>query len=263
MKLLMVGDVLSKSGRQALRYGLSDLRESYGVDLCVANVENAAGMFGITEKVKDAISEAGVDIMTSGNHIWDKNEGIGLLDSDEDILRPANYPKGVPGRGYMVKKVGTVQVAVINIQGRIFMPPTDCPFRKVDSILCDIDPSVSVIIVDFHAEATSEKLAMGFYLDGRVSVVAGTHTHVPTADERILEGGTAYQSDIGMAGPFDSVIGMRKKETINRFLKGINQRFRVGGADPVIEGLFVEIDDKTGKAVRLERILKRVERIDQ
>jgi metallophosphoesterase (TIGR00282 family) len=262
MKVLLIGDILSKTGRNALKCGLPGLRENYDIDLCVANVENAAGMFGITKKIKDIISDAGVDIMTSGNHIWDKAEGVKLLDSDEDILRPANYPEDVPGSGYLITEVNGIPVAVINIQGRVFMPSIDCPFRAVDKILRNLGDHVKIIIVDIHAEATSEKLAMGFFLDGRVSVVAGTHTHVPTGDERILGNGTAYQTDLGMAGPFDSVIGMRKKETIDRFLLGIKQKFRVGGEIPVIEGLVVDIDDKTGKAKTVERILKRVEKAD-
>ena len=216
MKVLLIGDILSKTGRKALKVGLPGLKEFYDIDLCVANVENAAGMFGITKKTKEAISDAGVDIMTSGNHIWDKAEGVNLLDSDEDILRPANYPEDAPGSGYLTTEINGIHVAVINIQGRVFMPSIDCPFRAVDKILRNFGDNIKIIIVDIHAEATSEKLAMGFFLDGRVSVVVGTHTHIPTGDERILENGTAYQTDLGMAGPFDSVIGMRKKETIDR-----------------------------------------------
>jgi metallophosphoesterase (TIGR00282 family) len=262
MKVLLIGDILSKIGRNALKYGLPNLKKFYNVDLCIGNIENASGMFGITKKVKNIISDAGVDIMTSGNHIWDKAEGVQLLDSDEDILRPANYPKGVPGRGYLITNVNGISVAVINLQGRVFMPPIDCPFQSVDNILRKLDNRIKIIIVDIHAEATSEKLAMAFFLDGKVSVVVGTHTHVPTGDERILEGGTAYQTDLGMTGPFDSVIGMKKKETINRFLLGIKQKFKVGGNIPVIEGLFVDIDDETGKAQRVERVLKRVDITD-
>jgi len=259
MKVLLLGDVLSRVGRTALRKGLRKVREKYAVDLCVGNVENAAGMFGITRKVKDEISRAGVDIMTSGNHIWDNSQGIEVLDTDPDILRPANYPDDVPGKGFLVSEVDDIPVAVMNLQGRTFMPATDCPFRKATEILNRLDEDIRVILVDIHAEATSEKLALGYYLDGKVSVVAGTHTHVPTADERILEQGTAYQTDLGMVGPFDSVIGMKKNNVIKRFITGTRHRFNAGGSDPAIQGLSVEIDEQSGRAVGLERVFERVE----
>jgi metallophosphoesterase (TIGR00282 family) len=254
MRILIVGDVLSKIGRLSLTRGLGRLKTRLGVDFCTANVENGAGMFGVTRKVVEEIRSSGVDVMTSGNHIWDKREGVGLLDEYSDLLRPANYPPGVPGRGWKICKVGDVNVCVISLQGRTYMPDIDCPFRVVDRVLAEIDPGVRTIIVDFHAEATSEKLAMGFYLDGRVSAVAGTHTHVPTADERIFPGGTAYQTDVGMAGPFNSVIGVKPEQVIERFLKGINVRFQVGGDTPVIQGMIVDVDDSTGKAINVERI---------
>ena len=260
MRVLLLGDILSRVGRNALKNSLTEVREKYRVDLCLTNVENAAGMFGVTRKVKNEISRAGVDIMTSGNHIWDNSQGVELLETDTDILRPANYPDDVPGRGFLIMEYNNVQVAVINLQGRIFMPATDCPFRKADEILEALDDSIKIVLVDFHAEATSEKLAMGFYLDGRVSGVAGTHTHVPTADERILEKGTAYQTDIGMVGPFDSVIGMKKKSVIKRFITGTKHRFSPGGSEPVIQGLSVEIDHRTGRAVSVERVFERAEK---
>ncbi len=254
MKILVIGDVLSKTGRHALKNGLPGLKKKLGVDFCTANVENGAGMFGVTLKVVEEIRASGVDVMTSGNHIWDKREGISLLDERTDMLRPANYPPGVPGRGWRVYDAGPVKVCVINLQGRTYMPDIDCPFRAADRVLSELDPGIRVRIVDFHAEATSEKLAMGFYLDGRVSVIAGSHTHVPTADERIFPGGTAYQSDVGMAGPFNSVIGVKPEQVIERFLKGINVRFHVGGDTPVIQGMLVDIDESTGKARNVERI---------
>ena len=254
MRILVIGDVLSRTGRQALRSGLPALKERLGVDFCTANVENGAGMFGVTRSVLDEIAESGVDAMTSGNHIWDKREGILLLDQRRDILRPANYPPGVPGRGWGIFKVGEMKVSLINLQGRTFMPDIDCPFRAADRILSEIEPDVRIRIVDFHAEATSEKLAMAYYLDGRVSILAGSHTHVPTADERIFPGGTAYQTDVGMAGPFNSVIGVKPQQVIERFLKGVNVRFQVGGDTPVIEGMLVEVNESTGKAVNVERI---------
>jgi hypothetical protein len=262
MRVLIIGDVLSKTGRSALSRGLPSLRERLGVDLCTANVENGAGMFGVTRQVVEEISRSGVDVMTSGNHIFDKREGMALLDDRADLLRPANYPPGVPGRGWMIGEAGGIPYCVINLQGRTFMADIDCPFRAADRIVAEIPRDVKVRIVDFHAEATSEKLALAYYLAGRVSVVAGTHTHVPTADERILPGGTAYQTDVGMAGPFDSVIGVRPEQVIERFLTGIPVRFQVGGGSACIEGLYIEIDDATGEAVRAERIDERIDEGD-
>jgi hypothetical protein len=192
--------------------------------------------------------------MTGGNHIWDKREGVRLMEDRDDLLRPANYPPGVPGYGHVIREIGGRMVCVINLQGRTFMPDIDCPFRKADEILSSIPSNVKVIAVDFHAEATSEKLALAHYLDGRVSVLAGTHTHIPTADERILPKGTAYQTDIGMAGPYSSIIGVNKEQVIERFLKGINVRLQVGGEDPCIEGLLAEVDDQSGKALKVTRI---------
>jgi metallophosphoesterase (TIGR00282 family) len=254
MRILVIGDVLSKTGRQALSSGLPRLKEKLGVDFCTANVENGAGMFGVTRKVVDEISGSGVDVMTSGNHIWDKREGISLLDERPDILRPANYPPGVPGRGWKVFEAGGIRICVINLQGRTYMPDIDCPFRTADRVLSEVDPGVRIRVVDFHAEATSEKLALAYYLDGRVSVLAGSHTHVPTADERIFPGGMAYQTDVGMAGPFNSVIGVRPEQVIERFLKGINVRFQVGGDTPVIQGMLVDVNESTGMASNVERI---------
>ncbi len=254
MRILIIGDVLSKTGRLALKNGLPGLKEKLGVDFCTANVENGAGMFGVTRKVVEEIRASGVDVMTSGNHIWDKREGVSLLDEYTDLLRPANYPPGVPGRGWRVFDAGTDRVCVINLQGRTFMPDIDCPFRTADRILSELDPGIRIRIVDLHAEATSEKLAMAYYLDGRISVLAGSHTHVPTADERIFPGGMAYQTDVGMAGPFNSVIGVRPEQVIERFLKGVNVRFQVGGDTPVIQGMLVDVSASTGKAVNVERI---------
>ncbi len=254
MRILILGDVLSKTGRNALRSHLPSLRDRLGVDFCTANVENSAGMFGITRKVADEIVSCGVDLMTSGNHIWDKNEGISLLDERDDIIRPANYPPGVPGRGWRLVETPEAQICVINLQGRTFMQAIDCPFRAADRILEELPSNVSVRVIDFHAEATSEKLALAYYLDGRVTAVAGSHTHIPTADERILPGGTAYQTDVGMTGPFDSIIGVRPEQVIERFLRGTGARFHAGGARPCIEGLLVEADDETGKAVSVERV---------
>ena len=239
--------------------GLTGLKARLGVDFCIGNVENAAGMFGITEKVIEEISASGVDIMTSGNHIWDKREGIPLLESRADLLRPANYPPGVPGSGFTVREVKGTPVAAINLQGRTFMFPIDCPFRCADEILSRLSPEVKVIIVDFHAEASSEKQALGFYLDGRVSAVVGTHTHVQTADERLLPKGTAFLTDVGMVGPFDSVIGVKQEQVIDRFLRGLPVRFEVASEKPCIDGLVVDIDESTGRAHAATRIREKIQ----
>jgi metallophosphoesterase (TIGR00282 family) len=258
MNVLFLGDIISKTGRRALKASLDDLKRRTGSDLVIGNVENAAGLFGITKKVIDEISASGVDVMTSGNHVWDKREGIALLDSRNDIIRPANYPEGVPGRGFLLRQIDGTEVCIINIQGRTFMLPIDCPFRRVSAILSDISPSIRVIIVDLHAEATSEKLAMGFFLAGRVSAVVGTHTHVPTADERILAGGTAYISDVGMVGPRDSIIGVKKKQVIDRFIYGIPQRLQVESGAVTIDSVLIDIDEASGRARSIRRIHEEI-----
>jgi metallophosphoesterase (TIGR00282 family) len=259
MRVLCIGDIIARTGRKALQAGLPRLRERLGVDLCIGNVENAAGIFGITERVANDIAAAGIDVMTSGNHIWDKREGVALLDGRSDILRPANYPPGVAGKGVLMREISQLPVAVINVQGRTFMHAIDCPFRAADALLAELPGAVRIILVDFHAEATSEKQALGFYLDGRVSAVFGTHTHVQTADERILPRGTAFITDAGMVGPIDSIIGVRKEQVIERFLKGIPVRFEVAPGVAHIEALFVDIDEATGLARRVERIRERVD----
>jgi metallophosphoesterase (TIGR00282 family) len=259
MRILILGDIISKSGRRALKEALPALRERSGAELVIGNVENAAGLFGITEKVIEAIKTAGVDVLTSGNHVWDKREGFPLLEMRDDLLRPANYPDGVPGRGSLVWNVSGVDVCIINIQGRTFMMPIDCPFRRVSRILAELPPSVKVVIVDFHAEATSEKLAMGFFLDGRVSVLVGTHTHVQTADERILPDGTGYITDVGMVGPRDSIIGVKKEQVIDRFLYGIPQRLQVESGTALLNAVIVDVDEETGRARSIERISEEIE----
>ena len=259
MRVLFLGDIISKAGRKALADGLETIKARLAVDLCVGNVENAAGIFGVTPKVIDEIVASGVDLMTSGNHVWDKREGIGLLDSRDDILRPANYPPGVPGRGFVVREIKGAPLSLINLQGRTFMIPIDCPFRSADLILSEIPPGVKIILVDFHAEATSEKQALGAYLDGRVSAVVGTHTHVQTADERLLPGGTAFITDVGMVGPVDSVIGVRKEQVIERFTRALPVRFDVASGPVRICGLLVDIDDATGRAREVLRVREEIE----
>lgn len=259
MRVLLLGDIISKPGRRALRSGLKALRSELDVDLCIGNVENAAGIFGITPRVIEEIVDSGVDAMTSGNHVWDKREGIGLLDTRQDIVRPANYPPEVPGRGVLFREVGKNVVCIVNLQGRTFMKPIDCPFRRADAILEELPSNVKIVLVDFHAEATSEKLAMGYYLDGRSSAVVGTHTHVQTADERVLPGGTAYITDVGMVGPSNSVIGVKKELIIDRFLHQLPARFDVAKEPPYIEAVLVEIDDMTGRSVSIRRIHREID----
>jgi 2',3'-cyclic-nucleotide 2'-phosphodiesterase len=255
MKILFIGDTVGKAGRTIVHQHLKHLQEEYQVDLTILNCENAAAGFGVTPKIADEFFDWGIDVLTSGNHIWDKKEIIPYLDKNSRILRPANYPSDNPGKGVtLVKTNSGEQVAVLNLQGRVFMPPTDDPFRVADAELAKLPKEVKVIFVDMHGEATSEKVAMGWYLDGRVSAVVGTHTHIPTADETILPGGTAFLTDVGMAGPFYSVIGVVKEDVIRRFLTSIPSSFESASQDARLNGVFVEVDSHTGKAKRIERI---------
>lgn len=255
MKVIIIGDVVGKPGRKVLVATLKRLKEEHEAEFVIANVENAAEGAGVVPKVGDEILSAGVDIMTSGNHIYDKKEVIQYIENEPRLLRPANYAPDAPGRGLWLGSTASgTQVAVINIQGRIFMPPADCPFRTADRLLAEIGNRAQIVIVDHHAEATSEKLAMGRYLDGRVSVVAGTHTHVQTADEQILPGGTGYITDLGMTGPYDSVIGVQSHLVITRFVRGLPIRYQTASEDPQLHGAVVAIDERTGKAVRIVRL---------
>jgi metallophosphoesterase (TIGR00282 family) len=255
MKVIIVGDIVGKPGRKVLTATLKKLKEQHEAEFVVANVENAAEGAGVIPKVGDEILGAGVDVMTSGNHIFDKKEVIQYIENQPRLLRPANYAPDAPGRGLWLGSTASgTQVAVINIQGRVFMPPTDCPFRTADRLLDEIGNRASVIIVDHHAEATSEKLAMGRYLDGRVSVVVGTHTHVQTADEQILSGGTGYITDLGMTGPYDSVIGVASQLVITRFIRGLPIRYQTASENPQLHGVVVEIDERSGKAVSIFRM---------
>jgi metallophosphoesterase (TIGR00282 family) len=260
MRILFLGDIISKVGRRALAAGLGNLRTRLSVDLCVGNVENAAGIFGITEKVIGEIAASGVDIMTSGNHVWDKREGLALLESRSDLIRPANYPPGAPGRGYTIARLGDIPIGVLNLQGRTFMyPPIDCPFRCADALIPAIAQEATIILVDFHAEATSEKQAMGYYLDGRVTAVAGTHTHVQTADEGVLPNGTAYITDVGMVGPEHSIIGVKREQVIDRFLRALPVRFEVANEKPCIDAFLVDADEATGLATAVQRVRERID----
>lgn len=256
MRLLFVGDVVGKPGRHALRHLLPRLVDHHRVDYVVVNVENAAGGFGVTPDVLADIQDLPIDVFTTGNHVWDKKEGIELLDRLPNLLRPANYPEGNPGKGLHVGETAAgVPVGVINLEGMVFMANLDSPFRVVDRLLAQVDPRVKVILVDFHAEATSEKQAMGFYLDGRVSAVVGTHTHVPTADERILPRGTALQTDVGMTGPYESIIGMRADKVLKRFLLQTPSAFEVAKRDVRLAAVVIDTDEATGRARSIERLL--------
>ncbi len=254
IRVLLIGDTMARAGRRVQEERLHDLRAQRDIDFVVSNIENAAAGFSITPRIAVDLIAAGVDVMTSGNHIFDKKEILDYIDQEPRLLRPANYPSGVPGRGRWVGKVKGIPIAVINLQGRVFMPPSDDPFRAADAQLAALVPAVKVILVDMHAETTSEKVAMGRYLDGRVSVVVGTHTHVQTADEQILPGGTGYITDLGMTGPHDGVIGMRTEIVIERFLRGISLKFEPSEGEIKLNGLIVDIDEETGHALRVERV---------
>jgi metallophosphoesterase (TIGR00282 family) len=256
MRVLMIGDVIGRPGRNALRDLVPGLRERLKCDLVIANVENAAAGFGLTEPIGREILASGVDVMTGGNHLWDKKGTEDYIAGEEFLVRPANYPDVTPGRTSVIVEVDDIRVAVLSLQGRVFMPPLDCPFRRLDSLLKELEDKADLFVLDFHGEATSEKTAIGLYADGRVSLVVGTHTHVPTADERILQEGTAYQTDLGMTGPFDSIIGMDREAVLKRFLTGMPSRFEVAQHDVRLCGLLVEIDNWTGQATSVTRVME-------
>jgi metallophosphoesterase (TIGR00282 family) len=262
LRILFVGDVFGQAGRRIVSEHLGPLIEQRGVDLVVVNAENAAGGFGVTPGIADELFDQGAHVLTTGNHVWDKREIIEYMqsvsgdshDRARRVLRPANYVAGTPGHGVYEGELASGQTyAVINLQGRTFMASQEDPFRVADTLLKKIQ--AKVIFVDFHAEATSEKVALGWYLDGRVTAVIGTHTHVPTADERVLPGGTAYQTDVGMSGPFDSVIGVEKEQIIQRFLTGMPGKFEAAKGDPRMCAALVECDGGTGRALSIQRIM--------
>ena len=259
MKLAFLGDVVGRGGRRAAAHAVAAIKEEHGIDLTIANLENAAGGFGITAKAVNELDRAGVDFYTSGNHIWDKKEGVGLLDERKNIVRPANYPGNAPGRGFRVIERNGIPVAILNIQGRVFMPPIDCPFRTIDACLDKIGSGCPVKLVDIHAEATSEKIAMGWYLDGKVSLVLGTHTHVRTGDARILPGGTGYVTDVGVTGSHDSVLGVTKEIVIKRFLEMRPARFEIATKDLRCDYVVADIDESTGKTRSIEHLQMKVE----
>ena len=253
MNILFIGDIFASPGRRIVADHLQDIVESNRIDLTIANAENAAGGFGLTPAIAEELFGLGLDVLTSGNHVWDKREIYDYLRRQPRLLRPANYPEA-PGHGAIVWRARNgVDCAVVNLQGRTYMTPTDCPFRKADEILGALDPAIKVRFVDFHAEATSEKIALGWYLDGRVSAVVGTHTHVPTADSRILPGGSAYQTDCGMTGPYHSVIGVQTDIVIQRFLTGLPVRMEAARQEPELHAVIVDVDEATGKARAIRR----------
>ncbi len=256
MLALVIGDIIGQPGRKAVYEVLPQLRQQYRLDMVIANAENAAGGFGLTSAIAQELIEAGVHVITSGNHIWAQKDIIPNLDGDMSILRPLNYPPGVPGRGYHI----TGQTMVVNLMGRTFMNDIDCPFRAMDKLLEEVPDRPPVIIVDFHAEATSEKMAMGRYLDGRVSAVLGTHTHVGTIDAQILPQGTAYVSDIGMTGPADSIIGDDVDSVLRRFLTGVPHHLSVGKGKPTLNAILVDVDEDSGRANNIERVYRQLEK---
>jgi metallophosphoesterase (TIGR00282 family) len=255
MKILILGDVVGRPARRAVRELVPTLIQQEELDLVIANAENASGGIGVDIKSAKELLSAGVQVLTSGNHIWKKKEIFSFLDSEDNLIRPANYPAGAPGRGWCAWRGNGLSALVVNVQGRVFMPNhVDDPFRSVDEILKTQRSHSPVVIVDMHAEATSEKNAMGWYLNGRASVVYGTHTHIQTADERILPGGTAYITDVGMCGPLDSVIGMEKETVINGFLSQLPRQFEVAEDNVALQGVIVDVDDATGKARAIRRL---------
>jgi len=255
MNLLFIGDIFASPGRGMVAAHARRLAAAHNVQLIIANGENAAGGFGITPMIAEELFALGIDVITTGNHVWDKKEIYEYLPRQERLLRPANYADDLPGKGVVVLNAENgVPVAVISLQGRAHMPTTDDPFRKVDQILASLDPAVKVRFVDFHAELTSEKAAMGWYLDGRVSAVIGTHTHVPTADTRVLPGGTAYQTDAGMTGPYDSVIGVDKSIILRRFLTALPVRMEAARQGAELHGVLVDVDESTGRARSIQRV---------
>ncbi len=259
MRILFIGDIMGRSGREAMDSLLPRIRDERGpLDFVLVNGENAAGGFGLTRKVMEEIFRLGADCITGGNHIWDKKEFLPILDEEPRVLRPANYPPGCPGSGTVVLEKKGKFLRVINLQGRVYMPPLDCPFRKADALL--ENNATLCVFVDFHAEATSEKRALFHYLDGRVSCVVGTHTHIQTADEEILPGGTAVITDAGMTGGQGGVIGMEVEGTLSRFLDGLPSKFEVCSRKVELRGLLVDVDDETGRALSVERMALPLEK---
>lgn len=254
LKLLFIGDVVGSPGRDMLATYLPRLKNKYKPTITIVNGENSANGKGITEKIYKQILDLGAQVVTLGNHTWDQRELIEVIDHCPNLVRPANFPEEVPGKGYTIVKINQLEVGVISIQGRTFLPPLDCPFKKADELIAIIKKRTPIIFVDFHAEATSEKQAMGWYLDGRVTAVIGTHTHVQTADYRILPNKTAYMTDVGMTGPYDGILGMERGAVLHRFLTSLPVRFEVAAGREQLNGVLIDIDPKTGAAKSISPI---------
>jgi len=255
LNLIFIGDIVGRPGRRAVKTVLPELVHTYKPDAIIANGENAAGGLGLTQDTAEELLNLGITVLTTGNHVWKKKEFYRFLEDNMRVLRPANYPPGAPGKGATVIQLANgTRLGVVNLIGRVFMSPLDCPFRVADSIVTELEEKCDLIVVDFHAEATSEKIAMGWFLDGRVACVVGTHTHVQTADERILPGGTGYISDLGMTGPIDSVLGVKTDIIIDRFLKGLPKQFQIAQGPTELCGVAVTVDESTGRAKAINRI---------
>ncbi len=258
MKILFIGDIVGSPGREAVKALLPGLKQEFKLDFSIANAENAAGGSGITSRVAGELFDAGLDVLTAGDHIWKKSEIFEFIDREERILRPANFPEGAPGRGGAVFKTQSgLKVGVINLQGRVFMEALECPFKTGRRLVGELSKETKIIIVDMHAEATSEKVALGWYLDGKVSAVLGTHTHIPTADEKILPQGSAYITDVGMVGSGDSVIGRKIEDVLARFVTALPMRFEVAKDNIQLQGVILDIDEETGRARAISRIQRR------
>lgn len=256
MQILFIGDIVGKPGREAVKSFLPDLQKEYGCDLIVANAENASGGRGLTKEVATELFDAGIHFLTMGNHVWDQKEILKFIDDERRLIRPANYPKGVPGKGFGLVINNGLKVGIINLAGRVFLQPLENPFTMVIQLVNSLAVETPIILVDFHAEATSEKVALGWFLNGKVSAVLGTHTHIQTADSRILDQGTAYITDVGMTGPRDSVLGVKKEIVINNFLTQMPVRFEVASGVNQLNAVVLEIDEKTGKTRRIVPIQK-------
>lgn len=257
MNVLFIGDIYASTGRNLVASHLTSLQAEYGVQLTIANAENSAGGFGVTPNIADELISIGVDVITSGNHVWDKQDFYEYLDRSPRCTRPANYPPDLPGKGLIyVEARNGIKVAILNLQGRALMTPLDCPFRKADELIADIPAGIKVRFLDFHAELTSEKVAMGWHCDGRLSAVIGTHTHVPTADSRILPGGTAYQTDCGMTGPYEGVIGSDKDLVLKKFTTSLHVRLEAAKRGGELHAVLIDIDENTGRARQIERVVR-------
>jgi metallophosphoesterase (TIGR00282 family) len=263
-RILFVGDIVGRPGRELIRHGLRALVDHHQIDVVIANVENSAAGFGITREIGDQLLEWGVDVMTSGNHIWDKKEALDYIGTEPRLLRPANFPAGAPGRGsYLLRTRDNVSVGVVNVMGRVFMVSIDDPFAVVLREIEALKQRARIIFVDFHAEATSEKIAMGWHLDGKVTAMVGTHTHVQTADERVLPKGTAYMTDVGMTGPHDSIIGVEISAALGRFLTALPQKFETATGNPRLNAVIIDADEQTGLATDIERLSYSTEELNE